>query len=119
MSNYRVHRIKDAPAEAFRWELHTGGLVTVKPKDYEPGRQVEASTPYIAWKLLENDGQRLRPGDLLEVVSAADSAPGTLFITKYIGFEPAQWFVPEPKNPATPASYEAGNSEAQAQASDA
>jgi hypothetical protein len=69
-------------------------LATVKPRDYEPGFEVEAPTPYALWKQLaeENGGRdKLQPGDLLELVS--ESATASLLITKYIGFEPAQWFL--------------------------
>jgi hypothetical protein len=96
MPRYRIHRIKEAPRETFRWAPHTGGLAIVKPKDYEFGEDVEASTPYAAWGLLGSEGNPLRPGDLLELASLEGST-GELYIAKYIGFEPAQWFVPEPK----------------------
>jgi hypothetical protein len=95
---YRVHRIKDQPGEHFRWAAHTGGLATVKPKDYEPaseGETIEAVSPYAAWKQLAGQNMPLRPGDLLEALDPV-SGPA-LQIAKYIGFESAQWFVPEPK----------------------
>lgn len=107
------------PAETFRWEPHTGGLVIVKLKDYEAGELIEAATPYAAWRLLESGGHRLRPGDLLEVLTAAENAPPTLLITKYIGFEPAQWFVPERRSTAVPSPYATGSSELEIQESGA
>lgn len=96
MPRYRVHRIKEAPGESFRWAAHTGGLAVVKPRDYEPAGELDAATPYAAWKALAAANQPLHPGDLLEIVNS-DGAPGDLQIAKYIGFEPAQWYVPEPK----------------------
>ncbi len=51
----------------------------------------------------------LSPGDLLETIETEGT--GRMVITKYIGFEPAQWFVPELK-PTAPVS----NSEAEATA---
>lgn len=95
MPLYRVHRIKEAPAEHFRWAAHTGGLAAVKAKDYDLGAsELEAATPYAAWKILA-DGQRpLRPGDLLEEITL-NSGTGDLQIYKYIGFEPAKWYAPE------------------------
>ena len=101
MPRYRVHRIKEGPREQFRWAAHVGGLATVKPKDYEPGQEMDAATAYAAWKQLSDAGQPLRPGDLLEVINP-DETSGELRIAKYIGFEPAQWFVPEPKSEAPP-----------------
>jgi len=96
MPRYRIHRIKHAPLESFRWAAHTGGLAVVKPKDYDSGEEIDAETPYAAWKSLSPTGQALRPGDVLES-HLEDGSFGSLLITKYIGFEPAEWFVPEPK----------------------
>jgi hypothetical protein len=96
MPTYRIHRIKDTPREAFRWAAHTGGIAVVKPKDYDFSGEVEAVTPYAAWKMLASEDQPLRPGDLLESISL-EGQPLDLRIAKYIGFEPAQWWNPEPK----------------------
>lgn len=93
---YRIHRIKDGPREHFRWAAHTGGTAIVKPKDYEAQGQVEAASPYAAWKALSEKDDPLRPGDLLEEISP-DGASGSLYIAKYVGLESATWFVPEPK----------------------
>jgi hypothetical protein len=101
MPRYRIHRMKEMPRENFRWMSHTGGLTTVKPKDYDCSRELEAATPYAAWKSLEGEGDGLRPGDLLELVSD-EEAGGELRIVKYIGFEPAQWYVPEVRGEAAP-----------------
>jgi hypothetical protein len=107
MARYRIHRMKDTPRENFRWAPHTSGLAIVKPKDYELHEYLEAPTPYAAWKELQAAGRALQPGDLLELCSehagaesgATDqSCPGgQLLILKYIGFEPADWFVPAAK----------------------
>ncbi|MBV9265097.1 MAG: hypothetical protein JO061_02900 [Acidobacteriaceae bacterium] len=91
---YRVHRIKETPGENFRWSPHAGGTANVKPKDYESSEEVAAATVYAAWKLMRENGPALRPGDLLE---ALDPVHPSLQIVKFIGFEPAQWIVPEPK----------------------
>jgi hypothetical protein len=91
---YRIHRIKETPGESFRWAQHTGGEAIVKPKDYDPGEELEAPSTYAAWKLMNERGQALRPGDLLENL---DTPSQPLEIAKYIGFEPAQWLVPDPK----------------------
>jgi len=88
---FRIHRMKDAPRESFRWAAHTGGVAIVKPKDYDAAGEVEAATPYAAWQTLRQTEGPLLAGDVLEDNS------GTLFIAKYIGFEKAQWWVPEPK----------------------
>ena len=95
MAKYRIHRMKDTPRESFRWAAHTGGLAVVKPKDYEADGTIEATTAYAAWRVLGSEERPLRPGDLLELIT--DDSPGSLQIAKYIGFEPAKWYVPEPK----------------------
>jgi len=100
MAFYRIHRIKDTPAEHFRWTAHTGGPAIVKPKDYDSNEEVEAATPYAAWKMLIKQQSPLRPGDVLESVTG-DGTPAELRIAKYIGFEPASWWIPEPKPDAT------------------
>jgi len=69
----------------------------VKPKDYEPGNTVDAASPYAAWLTLRDSEQALQIGDLLELEGAE------LRIFKYIGFEEARWYVPEPA-PAAEAS---------------
>jgi hypothetical protein len=94
MPLYRIHRIKDTPREAFRWAAHTGGIAIIKPKDYDLSGEVEAVTPYAAWKVLTSEDRPLRPGDVLESLDVVGE-PFDLRIAKYIGFEPAQWWRPE------------------------
>jgi hypothetical protein len=101
MPRYRIHRIKETPRENFRWAPHTGGLTVVRPKDYDCSRELEAATPYAAWKSLEREGDGLHPGDLLELIDS-NGAAGELQIAKYIGFEPAQWHIPETRTETAP-----------------
>ena len=104
MPLYRIHRIKENPAENFRWAAHTGGLAVVKAKDYEDGaEELEAVTPYAAWKALGANGDPLHMGDLLEEI-ATDASAGALHIAKYVGIEKATWLVPEPKPEIQPSS---------------
>jgi hypothetical protein len=105
MARYRVHRIRETQKENFRWSVHMGGTAIVKAKDYELGEEIEANTPYAAWQDLQMEGTPLSAGDILETLSD-DSVP-KLQIAKYIGFEPAKWFVPEPKCEAATPSPEA------------
>lgn len=89
MPGYRVYHMKDSLRQQFRWAPHVSGAAAVKPKDYEPGGQVEARNEYEAWQALRESGQPLHVGDLLEAEG------GQLRICKYVGFEPAQWVQPE------------------------
>src|SRR5437588_4336354 len=94
MPVYRIHRMKDLPRQQFRWAPHTSGVTVAKPKDYEQRHDdvyptVEAASPYAAWVALRGSDTPLDIGDILET-------EGELRILKYVGFEEARWYVPEP-----------------------
>jgi hypothetical protein len=91
MPRYRIHRMKDSPRQQFRWAPHVSGCAAVKPKDYQQRGEVEAQHEYEAWRLLRDAGGPIEVGDLLE------TEDGQLRICKYVGFEPAQWTMAEPK----------------------
>ena len=91
MPGYRIHRLKDHLRHLFRYGPHVSGQASVKPRDYEPGSSVEAPTPYSAYFALRGSETPLEVGDLLE------SEDGALRIFKFIGFEEAQWVLPEAK----------------------
>ena len=91
MPCYRIHKIKPAQGEQFRWSAHTAGPAIVRPKDYDGSVEIEASNPYALWKTMRQSDVALSPGDLLEQVSPVAS-PAPLFIAKYVGFEPAEWY---------------------------
>lgn len=90
MAQFRIHRMKDQPRESFRWAPHVSAQAVVKPRDYEPGGEIEAQHEYEAWAQSRSGGRPLEVGDLLETET------GELRICKYVGFEAAKWFVPEP-----------------------
>jgi hypothetical protein len=90
MPVFRIHRMKDAPRQQFRWAPHVSGAANAKPKDYDPADEVEAESEYAAWALLRSSHRPLGVGDILETPA------GQLRICKYVGFEEAKWFVPEP-----------------------
>jgi hypothetical protein len=96
MPHYRIFRMKDSPRQQFRWAPHVSGTASAKPKDYEEQGQVEALHEYDAWRILREQGDSLQVGDLLE------GEDGRLRICKYVGFEPAQWILPEPKQHGDP-----------------
>lgn len=92
MQVFRIFRMKDTPRQQFRWAPHTSGVTMLKPRDFEPAGEVEASTAYAAWHSLRSSDMALQVGDLLE------SAGGELRIYKYVGFEEAKWVLPEVKS---------------------
>lgn len=83
--------MKDGPRQQFRWAPHVSGSAAAKPRDYEPGGEIEAANEYDAWQALRATEQPLELGDLLE------NERGELRICKYVGFDAATWVVPEPK----------------------
>jgi hypothetical protein len=91
MPLFRIFRMKDSPRQQFRWAPHVSGSATARPKDYEEHGQVDAQNEYDAWRILREQADPLVVGDLLEGEDAQ------LRICKYVGFEPAQWVLPEQK----------------------
>ena len=96
MPLYQIHRLKESHRQQFRWAPHTPGIMIAKPKDYEKGSAVEGASPYAVWMALRETDQALNVGDLVEIEG------GELRILKYIGFEEARWYVPEPVPQAEP-----------------
>jgi len=96
MPLFRIYRMKDSPRQQFRWAPHVSGCASLKPKDYDQRGEVDAQHEYDAWRLMREAGEPLAVGDLLE------SEDGRLRICKYVGFEPAQFVIPEPKHHAEP-----------------
>ena len=91
MPSYRIFRLKPHLRQGFRAAPHLSGLTQVKPRDYQEEPEVrEASTPYALWGELRDTENPLEVGDILD-------SGETLCIVKYVGFETAQWVVPEAK----------------------
>jgi hypothetical protein len=94
MPAYRIHRLKDHVRQHFRNAPHVSGTAAVKPRDYEPGEaSIEAASPYAAFFALRGTEKPLDVGDLLE------TEDGTLRIFKFVGFEEANWVLPETAPP--------------------
>lgn len=100
---YRIFRLKDSLRNQFRISPHMSGPSMLKPKDYEPRDGVEASNAYAAWRQLQETASPLLVGDVLE------GEGGKLEIFKFIGFEPAEWIIPEVKQSPTPADEDSGS----------
>jgi len=89
MPLFRIYRMIESARQQFRWAPHASGASLLKPREYEPGGEIEAQSPYEAWSKLRGTVEALAVGDLLE------SKTGELRICKYVGFEEARWVVPE------------------------
>lgn len=101
MASYRIHKLKDHLRQQFRSAPHVSGSASVKPRDYEPGDAIQATSPYAAWFALRESAHSLEVGDLLE------AEDGALRICKFVGFEEAQWVLPEVKSDPVPAEEKA------------
>jgi hypothetical protein len=110
MQTYRIHRLREHLRNQVRFAPHVSGTATVKPRDYQPAVTgedlVEAETLYAAFFALRDTARPLEVGDLLE--SATDAS---LRIFKFVGFEEAQWALPEPKAVVAGGAHEPGNEE--------
>lgn len=101
MASYRIHRLKDHLRQQFRFAPHVSGTASVKPRDYQPGDTIEAASPYAAYFALRESGAPLDVGDLLEAEG------GSLRIFKFVGFEEAQWVLPDLKPETAPVELSA------------
>jgi len=93
MPSYRIHRLKDHLRQAFRSAPHVSGAALLKLRDYEPADTVEAPSTYAAFLAMRESGRPLEVGDVLE------DEQGALRVCKFVGFEEAQFVVPELKPP--------------------
>ena len=103
MPSFNIHRMKDSARQQFRWAPHTIGASIAKLKDYEVAYTLEASGPYAVWMSLKDTDHPLEIGDILE------SESGELRIYKYVGFEEAQWQIPDLKIGMEPAPVAAAH----------
>jgi hypothetical protein len=102
MAAYRIFRMKEHASQQFRWAPHVSGATQIKRKDYDEGASVVAANEYAAWQALRDAETPLRVGDLLE------GPGGELRICKYVGFDAAEWIVPEVKTGLESAPAAAG-----------
>jgi hypothetical protein len=91
MSSYRLYRLREALRPHFRQLPHLSGTVPLKQKDYAESVTITAASRYAAWLMLKNSDEPILVGDaLLEDETM-------LYVTKFVGMEPAEWMVPDPK----------------------
>ena len=92
MPRYRIYYLKESQRPHARHAAPAPGPHKLKLKDYQEGGQIEASSPYAAWKQMQA-GEDRRP---LEVGDALETDTGSLLVCRYVGFEEALWYLPEP-----------------------
>lgn len=94
MATYQIHRLKSHLRQQFRYAPHVSGVTNIRIKDYEMAGSVDATSPYAAFFQMRDSAEPLEVGDVLEL-------NGELRILKFVGFEEAQWVIPEAKPPAS------------------
>jgi hypothetical protein len=97
MPRYRIHHLKESQRQHFRQAPPGASPLQLKRKDYQPGGEIEAPSPYAAWKqTLAAEATQEADCPPIGVGDALETDTGALLVCKYVGFEEAQWFVPEP-----------------------
>lgn len=91
MPVFKILRMRESAQQHFRWQPHITGATEIKQKDYQEAGEIEANGVYEAWQRLKETPEPLRVGDILQ------SGDGALRICKFVGFDEARWWVPEPK----------------------
>jgi hypothetical protein len=99
MPRYRIYYLKESQRRHFRHAPPAAGPVKLKMKDYEAGGDIVAAGPYAAWKQMRDEQNERRP---IAVGDALESENGALLVCEYVGFEEAQWSLPEAPQPASP-----------------
>jgi len=92
VARYRLHQLKDGLRAQFRNATPKPGPLELHRRDYTPGQEIEAASPYAAWKWSrdESGAEPIQVGDVLEAES------GELLLCRYAGFEEARWRAPAP-----------------------
>ena len=96
MARYRIYYLRESQRQHFRQAPPAPGPLKLKLKDYQPGGEIESASPYTAWKQSQETPGELPP---IGVGDALESDTGALLLCRYVGFEEAEWFVPEAVSP--------------------
>jgi hypothetical protein len=88
MPSYRLFRLKEGLRPHFRQLPHLSGVAQLKPRDYEESVTIDANSRYAAWSTLQDSAEPILVGDALLEDGMA------LYVTKFVGMEPAEWIVP-------------------------
>jgi len=102
MPRYRIFRLQPERRTAFQEKPPKAPPYRLKPAHYEPAGEIEAPSPYAAWKALqegdeeqeqEAEGDAPRP---LSVGDALESGDSGLLVCNFWGFDRAQWQEQQP-----------------------
>ncbi|MBI1354710.1 MAG: hypothetical protein GC160_10210 [Acidobacteria bacterium] len=92
MPHYELYRLIEARRETYRNAAPEPGAAAARAKHYEPAGEIEAQSPYQAWRRLQDakaeqdEAAELGVGDVLR-----NRESGEWLICNYWGFDPVQW----------------------------
>ncbi len=92
MPQYQLFRLIDSRRETYQSAALEPGQIELRPQHYVPAGEVEAGSPYQAWRWLKRAGDdaqalaELAVGDVLR-----DCDNDQWLVCNYWGFDPVQW----------------------------
>ncbi len=89
MPRYKVFRLRNSQVEKFRDRSPAPKPYQLKTGDYQEGGEVEAASPYAAWKQLQDrDDDPERRFGVGDVLASESASP---LVLNYWGFDEAGW----------------------------
>jgi hypothetical protein len=117
MPSYRILYLRDSEVDRYRGAPPKPKPYALNPRDYEAREQIEAASPYAAWKEMQEQedeasrGRKFGVGDALEIDSSS------LMVLNFWGFDEAEWRQHDAAIPvARPGKAAAAAAQAQADA---
>ena len=102
VNRYRVLLLQDSRIPAYREASPRKGTYRLQRSHYEPAGEIEAPSPYSAWRKLRGEELARRGFRPLGVGDALEAASASLVVCNFWGFDPAEWHVPQADPVAQP-----------------
>jgi len=96
MPSYRIFYLKERQIHAYRQAAPRPQPYRLRPSDYEEGPEVEAASPYAAWKLLEEGTEKYPGARKLVVGDVLQTGGYQIVVMNFWGFDDAAWQEAEP-----------------------
>lgn len=92
MPQYQLFRLIDSRRENYKNAAPEPGQTELRGRHYEPAGEVEAGSPYQAWRRLHNEAEESASPAVLDVGDVLrDRASDQWLVCNYWGFDPVQW----------------------------
>ena len=95
MPRYRILYLRDSQVDRFRNATPREKPYHLRVRDYDEGEVIEASTPYLVWKQLQEDEGASETKRPFGVGDGLQSDESELLVLNYWGFDEARWRTPE------------------------